>query len=188
MLRSMKRQSGQAVVVGILCGVLLIRYAQEIMLPYSQAEPLPHLAPVLANAPSSPIAPSRPSTGGDSKEAIVVGLNRAVYRLEDERQYACPRLGRSCVFTTLKERFREADAIIDVVKDPRKTKPLDFGVRKGQLKGVIISEQDKAKKSSSVFKRNKYDFEIGYNKADATVWRPFMCNELSRKTNVIPQP
>ena len=67
---------------------------------------------------------------------------------------------------------------------PRKVKPLDFRKAKHQQLGVIISEQDKAKAGNTLFKRNGYDFEIGYNNKTADIWRPFMCNELSRKTNV----
>ena len=60
----------------------------------------------------------------------------------------------------------------------------DFRVRGQQLKGVIISEKDEFKRTSASFTRNEYDFEVGYNKETATIWRPFLCNEVSRKTNV----
>lgn len=31
----------------------------------------------------------------------------------------------------------------------------------------------------------RIDFsQVGYNKRTATVWRPFLCNEVSRKTNL----
>ena len=52
--------------------------------------------------------------------------------------------------TTLRSRFGEADAIIDVLKDPRHTRALDFKVKKAQLKGVIISEKDLAKRSLTI--------------------------------------
>ena len=116
---------------------------------------------------------------------VLVALNKPVYRFVREREYACPALrGVGCTFTTERGRFGEADAIIDVLKDPRKGRPLDFRTTRGQYKGVIISEQDLAKRHSVYYKRNGYDFEVGYNKKDATIWRPFMCNELNRKVNV----
>lgn len=120
---------------------------------------------------------------------IVVGLNKKVYRFERERRYTCATLrGRGCLFTAERSKFGEAHAIVDVLKDPRKARPLDFKVRtsgaRRQYKGVIISEQDKAKRGSSSFRQNAYDFEVGYNKQDSAIWRPFMCNELNRKTNV----
>jgi hypothetical protein len=116
---------------------------------------------------------------------ILVGLNRKVYRFVTERDYACPALrSGGCTFTTERSRFGEADAMIDVLKDARKAKPLDFRRKKGQPVGVIISEQDRAKRGSAAFARNKYEFEIGYNKKDATIWRPFLCNEINRKTNL----
>ena len=118
---------------------------------------------------------------------VLIALSRPVYRLVDEREYTCPALrGRGCTFTTLERRFGEADAIIDVLKDPRKVKPLSFKPNRtrGQLTGVIISEKDTAKKGNRLFKANRYDFEVGYNRKTAAVWRPFMCNELSRKTPV----
>ena len=92
--------------------------------------------------------------------------------------------GSRCTFTTERSRFGEADALVDVLKDARRAGPLDFRVKAGQLKGVILSEQDKAKVGNAAFKRNGYDFEVGYNRKTATIWRPFMCNEISRKTNV----
>ena len=116
---------------------------------------------------------------------MIVALNKAVYRNAKERRYACPAMRRrGCIFTTERSRFNEAHAIIDVLKDARRAKPLDFLARKGQYKGVIISEKDGAKRISSAFRANQYDFEIGYNKKDATIWRPFMCNELNRRTNI----
>ena len=123
---------------------------------------------------------------GGSGAKVIVGLNKKVYKNEKERSYHCPALGRggSCLFSTERSRFSEAHAIIDVLKDARRAAPLDFRLKAGQLKGVIISEQDKAKGSSGQFQSNKYDFEIGYNKQTATIWRPFMCNEVSRRTNL----
>jgi len=118
-------------------------------------------------------------------DAVMVGLNKKVFRFVDERNYSCPAMrGAPCLFTTLPAKFGKADAIIDVLKDPRKVRPIGFKVKKTQLRGVIISEQDKAKQYNAQYKRNAYDFEIGYNKKDSRIWRPFMCNELSRKTNV----
>lgn len=73
---------------------------------------------------------------------ILVGLNRKVYRFVTERDYTCPELRfGGCTFTTERSRFGEADAMIDVLKDARKAKPLDFRRKKGQPVGVIISEQ-----------------------------------------------
>lgn len=116
--------------------------------------------------------------------SVIVGLNKAVYKYDKERSYTCPGMhGGKCVFTTVRSRFGEAHALIDVLKDGRKAGPLDFRAKPHQLKGVVISEQDKAKEHSSAFRANKYDFEIGYNKKTATVWRPFACNEINRKTN-----
>ena len=113
-----------------------------------------------------------------------MGLNKAVYKYEKERAYSCPAMrGGGCVFTTERSRFGEAHALIDVLKDARKAGPLNFRVKPDQLKGVIISEQDRAKQQSSAFRANRYDFEVGYNKRTATIWRPFVCNEVSRKTN-----
>ena len=117
---------------------------------------------------------------------IIVGLNKPVYRYEKERSYRCPSLGpgSSCVFTTDRARFGDAHALIDVLKDARRAAPLTFRVKPGQLKGVIISEKDEAKKNNAAFRSNAYDFEVGYNQKTATIWRPFLCNEVSRKTNV----
>ena len=118
---------------------------------------------------------------------ILVGLSRPVYRPSSEtvRAYACPAQGgRGCVFTTRREQFDAADAIIDVLKDPRNVVSLPFKIdRSRQLLGVIISEQDKVKRAFPRFRRNRYDFEVGYNKRTAAVWRPFMCNEVSRASN-----
>jgi hypothetical protein len=116
---------------------------------------------------------------------IVVALNKGVYKNEKERKYDCPALrGAGCLFTTLRSRFGEAHAIIDVLKDARRAGPLDFHVKPGQYKGVVISEKDEAKRGNAAFRANAYDFEVGYNKQTAAIWRPFMCNEVSRKTNL----
>ena len=118
--------------------------------------------------------------------SVVIGLNKKVYKNEKERKYECPALrGASCLFTSERSRFDDAHAIIDVLKDARRAGPLDFRVKPGvQYKGVIISEQDAAKRGNAAFRANAYDFEIGYNKQTAEIWRPFMCNEVSRKTNL----
>lgn len=140
-----------------------------------------------AGADDGARSPARGSTigaGGAHSPPIIVGLNRRVYQNDKERRYVCPRLqGRGCVFTSERSSFGKAHALIDVLKDPRKARALDFRTAPGQLKGVIISEQDAAKRGSLAFKRNAYDFEIGYNQQTATVWRPFLCNELNRRTN-----
>jgi len=153
--------------------------------PAAAAEPaVGTTAPATAAATFAAVtAPPRPA--GPPMPGVLVALTKTVYRFVDERSYDCPALrGGKCDFTTLRSRFGEADAIIDVLKDPRKVKPLDFRKAKHQQLGVIISEQDKAKAGNTLFKRNGYDFEIGYNNKTADIWRPFMCNELSRKTNV----
>ena len=149
-----------------------------------QLSPPSTTAPATAAATFAAVtAPPRPA--GPPMPGVLVALTKTVYRFVDERSYDCPALrGGKCDFTTLRSRFGEADAIIDVLKDPRKVKPLDFRKAKHQQLGVIISEQDKAKAGNTLFKRNGYDFEIGYNNKTADIWRPFMCNELSRKTNV----
>ena len=140
--------------------------------------------PSASNA-SAPLHGIRAEFAERPEAAVLVALNKKVYRFVDERNYSCPAMrGAPCMFTTLPTKFGRADAIIDVLKDPRKVRPLGWRSVRGQLRGVIISEQDRAKRHSTVFKHNAYDFEIGYNKEDATIWRPFMCNELSRKTNV----
>ena len=119
-----------------------------------------------------------------SKQSVLIGLNKKVYKSERERKYECPALrGGSCTFTTERSRFTESHAIIDVLKDARRAAPLDFHVTSWQFKGVIISEQDKAKNGNAAFRANSYDFEVGYNRKTATIWRPFICNEISRKTN-----
>ena len=147
-------------------------------------------AAAMATLPPSPpsYVPSARSANfppGGRASPILVGLNKPVYKNERQRAYVCPSLrGRGCVFTTDRARFAEAHALIDVLKDARKAAPLDFKVKRHQLKGVIISEKDEAKQHSSTFKRNRYDFEVGYNRQTATIWRPFMCNEVSRKTNL----
>lgn len=150
----------------------------------------------LSPSPFPPPPPPSPSTAkgspsharpvkNTSRRRLLIGLNKPVYKNEKERQYDCPALGGGkCTFTTERAHFGEADAIIDVLKDARRAGPLDFHVKPGQLTGVVISEQDKAKNSNAAFRRNKYDFEVGYNQKTATIWRPFMCNEISRKTNV----
>ena len=165
------------------------------------ATQLSHQDPILAAAvpdlSSPPPPPPSPSAarvaagharrGGtsSSSSSVTVGLNKGVYRFEKQRSYHCPAMGGGkCVFTTERSRFGEADALIDVLKDARRAGPLDFRVKPGQLKGVIISEQDKAKSRNAAFAQNGYDFEVGYNKRTATIWRPFMCNEINRKTNL----
>ena len=159
-------------------------------LPTPQSSSPPPPSPPLPSAsPHAVVAPSKKAASGKrsaaKKEQIIVGLSKGVYRYEKERRYTCPALnGGGCLFTTERSRFGEAHALIDVLKDPRKAGPLGFRVKPGQLKGVIISEQDLAKKGSFSFKANAYDFEIGYNKKDSTIWRPFVCNEVSRKTNM----
>jgi hypothetical protein len=154
-----------------------------IELPPRPPDPQP--APLSTGA----LDPAHRSTSkrshGKRTEDIVVGLNKAVYKYEKQRAYECPALGGGgCVFTTERSRFGEAHALIDVLKDARKAAALDFRVKAGQFKGVIISEKDEAKASSGAFRANAYDFEVGYNKRTATIWRPFMCNEVSRKTNL----
>ena len=164
------------------------------------ATQLSHEDPILAAAvpdlSSPPPPPPSPSAarvasgharrgGTSSSLSVTVGLNKGVYRFEKQRSYHCPAMGGGkCVFTTERSRFGEADALIDVLKDARRAGPLDFRVKPGQLKGVIISEQDKAKSRNAAFAQNGYDFEVGYNKRTATIWRPFMCNEINRKTNL----
>ena len=157
----------------------------EAQLPVKQlhsadASPSP---PLLAEA--APTA-ARQTAKLRSKHHIIVGLNRKVYKHDKERHYACPALGSgsSCLFTTERSRFSEAHALVDVLKDARKAARLDFRASGGQLTGVIISEKDGAKAHSAQFRANRYDFEVGYNKATATIWRPFVCNEVSRKTNL----
>ena len=70
-----------------------------------------------------------------------------------------------------------------MLKDARRAGPLSFHVRPGQLKGVVISEKDEAKVGNAAFRANAYDFEIGYNQRTATIWQPFMCNEVSRMSH-----
>ena len=145
--------------------------------------------PRAAHARSPPPLPPLPSASAAGVTAdgwngnILVALNKKVYRYVDERGYQCHG-GGGCRFTTRRSEFDSADAVIDVLKDPRNTKPLDFKRKASQPVGVIISEQDEAKERNGAYSSNRYDFEIGYNRRTATVWRPFMCNELSRRTNV----
>ena len=50
---------------------------------------------------------------------------RPICAWQAERRYQCPALGGGrCVFTTERSRFGEAHAIIDVLKDPRRTAAL----------------------------------------------------------------
>ena len=139
--------------------------------------------PPLPPLPPLPSASAAGPTAGAWKGSVLVALNKKVYRYEDEREYRCAG-GGGCRFTTRRSEFESADAVIDVLKDPRNAKPLDFKRKSSQPVGVIISEQDEAKRQSGAYSSNRYDFEIGYNRRTATVWRPFMCNELSRRTNV----
>ncbi len=145
----------------------------------------PRVVPQAAPAYPRAEPQAAPAYSERAADAVLVALNKHVYRFVDERNYSCPAMrGAPCMFTTLESKFGRADAIIDVLKDPRKVRPLDFRTRRGQLRGVIISEQDRAKQGNGAFKSNGYDFEVGYNRRDSQIWRPFMCNELSRKTNV----
>ena len=154
--------------------------------PPPPPSPLPRPAAATGN-PRPKVAaalPQRKIRRARRAADVLVGLNKKVYRFVAEREYACAGLGGGrCTFTTERSRFGEAHALIDVLKDPRSTRPLDFRPTDDQLKGVIISEKDASKRGSWQFKANAYDFEVGYNKKDSTVWRPFLCNELNRKTN-----
>lgn len=150
----------------------------------SALAPPPPPSPSTIKAATSRPGWARSHTPRKSKVKLVIGLSKPVYRYDRERTYACPALGGGgCVFTTDRSRFGEAHAIIDVLKDPRRAAPLPFRVKAGQLKGVIISEKDEAKLWNSAFRANAYDFEVGYNRRTAEVWRPFMCNEVNRKVN-----
>lgn len=160
--------------------------AEAITLPPPHAinPPPPPPSPLPSTSPPS-ATPVGARHARGRRISITVGLNKGVYKKEKERRYSCPALrGGTCLFTTERSRFPEAHALLDVLKDARRAGPLDFRVKKGQYKGVIISEKDEAKHTSAAFRANAYDFEVGYNKKSATIWRPFMCNEVSRKTNL----
>lgn len=146
--------------------------AQQLVLPTTANRmPSPDLSPSIVSLPPpspSALPPPEPSSlaAGNAplprthQTSILVGLNRPVFKNVKQRAYTCPALRGGCVFTTERSRFGEAHALIDVLKDARKAGQLDFKVRRGQLKGVVISEKDEAKKQSAAFRQNKYDFEV----------------------------
>ncbi|KAJ1630070.1 hypothetical protein T492DRAFT_1005969 [Pavlovales sp. CCMP2436] len=131
-----------------------------------------------AQEPARPSSPDHAHAG----EQVVVGLSRPLFEEAPGRSYTCAR-GLRCLVTSDRAEFGRAFAIIDVLKDPRKAGRLDFTTTTGQLRGVIIAEKDAAKVGNRLYAANRYDFEVGYNKATACMWKPFMCNEVEKTSN-----
>ena len=89
--------------------------------------------PSASNA-SAPLQGVRAEFAERPEATVLVALNKKVYRFVDERNYSCPAMrGAPCMFTTLPTKFGRADAIIDVLKDPRKVRPLGWRSVQGQL-------------------------------------------------------
>ena len=103
--------------------------------PHTSSSPAPPPSATLTKRIGKRIALSGEQAGAAStltyaSKGVTIALNRHVFRFSTEREYTCPQLGGArCLVTTERSKFSSADAIIDVLKDPRKAQSLDFKAR-----------------------------------------------------------